>query len=84
MEIWDGVKWGEYATAKRHDSTPWRSSLPPRGMPISGLAVRPTIQVKNERAHQTLRSFVDVNKPNGVVDLRRPDRSLHQPKSEIV
>ncbi|GAA5226785.1 integrase core domain-containing protein [Paeniglutamicibacter antarcticus] len=65
-------------------------------MPISGLPGRPTTQGKNERSHQTLRRFLDANKPKDLADLhrlitryrehynrRRPHQSLNQSTPEI-
>lgn len=65
-------------------------------MPISGLPGRPTTQGKNERSHQTLRRFLDANKPQDLTGLRRlitryrehsnrrrPHQSLNQATPEI-
>lgn len=65
-------------------------------MPMSGLPGRPTTQGKNERSHQTLRRFLDANKPQNLADLRRlitryrehynkrrPHQSLNQSTPEI-
>lgn len=65
-------------------------------MPISGIPGRPTTQGKNEHSHQTLRRFLDANKPQDLADLRRlitryrehynrrmPHQSLNQSTPEI-
>lgn len=65
-------------------------------MPISGMPGRPTTQGKNERSHQTLRRFLDANKPQDLTGLRslitpyrehynrrRPHQSLNQSTPEI-
>lgn len=65
-------------------------------MPISGIPGRPTTQGKNERSHQTLRRFLDANKPQDLAALRtlmtryrehynrrRPHQSLNQSTPEI-